>query len=62
MSLLELLPRAPINYSGTPSHTPAVLYVLTLASAFSLALAKLVAKYTNADLQKTTKLALKLFV
>ena len=53
---------APTNDSGTPFHTPVMSYVPTLAPALLFALAKLVAKYTNADLQRATKLALKLFI
>ena len=53
--------KALINDSGTPSYTLAVSHVSTPASAPPLASAKLVAKYTNADLQQATKLALKLF-
>ena len=37
-------------------------YILTSASALSLAPTQLVAKYTNVDLQKNIKLALELFV
>ena len=54
--------KAPINDNSTPSHTPVVSRVPTPALALPLALAELVAKYTNADLQRATKLALKLFV
>ena len=53
---------APTKDSGTSSHTPAVLRVPTPAPAPSLTPAKLVAKYTNTDLQRATKSALKLFV
>ena len=53
---------APTNDSGTPSHTPAVSRVPTPAPAPPLALAKLVAKYTDADLQRATKLAPESFV
>ena len=55
-------PRALTNDSGTPSHTPAVSRVLIPAPAPSSAPAKLVDKYTNANLQRATKLALELFV
>ena len=60
--LARAAPRAPSNDSGTLSHTPAMLRILTPAPALSLAPAKLVAKYTNTDLQRATKLALELFV
>ena len=42
--------------------TSVVLRVATPAPAPPLAFAKFVAKYTNADPQKTTKLALELFI
>ena len=61
----ELAGVAPVaaltNDSGTFSHTPAVSYIPTFAPAPPLAPAELVAKYTNADLQRATKLVLKLF-
>ena len=50
------------NDSGTPSLTPAVSRVPTPTSAPLFAPAKLVAKYTNADLEQTTNLALESFV
>ena len=50
------------NDNGTLSQTPAVSHVPTPAPAPLLAPIKLVAKYTNADLQRAIKLALKLFV
>ena len=53
---------ATTNNSGTPSYTPAMSRVPTPAPALLLATAKLVAKYTNADLEQATKLALKSFV
>ena len=53
---------APTNDNGTSSHTSAVSRVPTPAPAPPLAPAELVAKYTDADLQRATKLALKLFV
>ena len=52
----------PTNDSNTPSYTPAVLHKPTLAPSLPLASVELVAKYTNTDLQKAIKLALKLFV
>ena len=54
--------RALTNDSGTFSHTSAVLYVPTPALVPPLALAKLVTKYTDANLQRVTKLAPELFV
>ena len=51
-----------INDSGTLSHTPAMSRIPTPASAFLFASAELVAKYTNANLQRNTKLDLELFV
>ena len=58
----EAAPRASTNDSGTSSYTPAVSSVPTSVPAPLFAPTKLVVKYTNADLQKGTKLALKLFV
>ena len=56
-------PRAvPTNDSGTLTLTPVVLGAPTPAPVPPPALAKLVAKYTDADLQRATKLAIKLFV
>ena len=55
-------PRAPTNDNGTPSHTPAVLRAPTPAPAPPPAPTELVAKYTDADLQRATKLALESFV
>ena len=60
--LAEAARGAPTNDSGTLSHIPAVLHVSTPAPAPPLAPGKLVAKYTNTNLQRATKLALKLFV
>ena len=54
--------RAFINNNGTPSHILAVSHISTPAPAPSPTPAKLVAKYTNSDLQRATKLALHLFV
>ena len=54
--------KALTNDSGTPSYTPAVSRVPTPAPAPLLTPAKLVVKYTDADLQRATKLALELFV
>ena len=54
--------RASTNNSDTFCHTSAVSRISTPALAPPLASAKLVAKYTNADLQRAIKLALKLFV
>ena len=54
--------RAWTNDNGTLSYTPAVSHISIPAPAPSLASTKLVAKYTNADLQRATKLALKLFI
>ena len=53
---------APINDSDIPSHTPAMSRIPNPAFPPPPALAKLVAKYTDADLHKATKLALKSFV
>ena len=50
------------NDNGTFSYTPTLSRVLTPAPALLFAPTKLMAKYTNADLQKATKVALKLFV
>ena len=55
-------PRAPTDDSGTLSHTLALSRVTTPVSTLPLTLAKLMAKYTDVDLQRVTKLALKLFV
>ena len=60
--LAGAIPRAPTDDSGTPSHTLAMSRAPTPASAPPPAPAKLVAKYTNADLQRATKLALESFV
>ena len=60
--LAGAVPGAPTDDSGTPSHTPAMSRVPTPAPAPPPASAKLVAKYTDANLQKATKLALELFV
>ena len=51
-----------INESGTSASTFVVLYGPTPALLLALALAKLVAKYTNEDLQKAIKLILELFI
>ena len=48
--------------NGTPSYIPAMSCIPTSVLAPPLALAKLVAKYTDADLQQAIKLALKSFV
>ena len=53
---------APTDDSGTLSHIPAMSCVPTPTLALLLAPAKFVAKYTNANLQIATKLALELFV
>ena len=53
---------ASTNSNGTLSHTPTLLPIPTSALALPLAPAEFVAKYTNADLQQATKLALKLFI
>ena len=50
------------NDNGTSSHTPSMSRVSTPVPAPAPALVELVAKYTNADLQKATKLALEMFV
>ena len=55
-------PRASTNDNGTFSQILAVSHVAALAPALPLASAKLMAKYTNADLQRATKLASELFV
>ena len=55
----ELVSGAPIDNSGTPKPTPTVFYPLTLAPASA---SDPPGRYTNKDLQKATKLALKLFV
>ena len=55
-------PGALTNDNGTPFHISAMSCVLTPALAPLLAPAKLVAKYTNANLQQATKLALESFV
>ena len=60
--LAEAALEASTNNNGTFSHTSAMLHIPTLASALPLAPAKLVAKYTNANLQRAIKLALKLFI
>ena len=43
-------------------YTPVLLFILIPALIPPFALAKLMAKYTNADLQRANKLALELFV
>ena len=53
---------ASTDNSNTPSHTPAVSRLPTPAPAPPPAPIKLVAKYTNIDMQKATKLALESFV
>ena len=60
--LAQATPRALTNDSGTSSYTFAVPYVPTPTPASSFAPAELVAKYTNADLQRATKLTIELFV
>ena len=54
--------RAFTNDNGTLSHISAVSRIPTPAPVPLFAPAKLMAKYTSANLQWTTKLALKLFV
>ena len=53
---------APTNDNGTLFYTTAMSRISTPALALLLAPIKLMAKYTNADLQRATKLALKLVV
>ena len=53
---------APINDNSTFSYTPAESHVPTPAPAPLFAPGKLLAKYSDAVLQKATKLALELFV
>ena len=60
--LAKAAPRAPTNDNGTPSHILAISRISTPVPAPLLAPAKLVAKYTNAELQSATKLALKSFI
>ena len=55
-------PGAPTNDSGTPSHTLAVWRIPTPALAPLSAPAELVAKYTNVNLQRASKLALELCI
>ena len=54
--------RAPTNNNDTLSHNFAVLCIPTPAPALLLAPAKLVVKYTNANLQRATTLALEFFI
>ena len=61
-NLAKATPKAPINDSRTPSHTPAVSHVPTPTPALPPAPAKLVAKYIDANLQRVTQLALESFV
>ena len=49
--------KASINDNGTFYHTSAMSRTLTLAPILPFAYAELVAKYTNGDLQRATKLA-----
>ena len=58
----EFASAAPTKGSGTLSFTPVVSYIPTAALAPPLASAKLIAKYINVDLQRVSKLVLKLFV
>ena len=60
--LAQTARRAPTNDSGTFSQTPAMSRVLIPVLAPLFAFAKLVTKYTNADVQKATKLTLESFV
>ena len=57
-----ILGATPINENGIFSHTSTMLHAFTLALVPSFVFTKLVAKYTNANLQKIIKLDLKLFV
>ena len=50
------------NNNDTLSYTPTVSRIPTPAPTLPLTFIKLVAKYINADLQQTTKLALESFV
>ena len=54
--------RAFTHDNGIPSYPLTVSRVSTPTLAPPLILAKFVAKYTDTDLQKATKLALKLFI
>ena len=61
--LARVAPRAAFTHdSDIPFYIPAVSCVPTPAPAPSVALAKLMAKYTNADLQRAIQLALELFL
>ena len=55
-------PRAPTDDSGTLSHTPTISRIAAPTLLLLLAPVKLVAKYSNADLQRATKLALEMFI
>ena len=55
-------PKAFTNDNSTFSYTSAISRISTPALAPPFASAELVAKYINANLQKATKLALKLFI
>ena len=61
--LVRAAPKAAFtNDGGISSYTFTVLYVFTPAPVLASASVKLLPKYINADLQKATKLALKLFI
>ena len=51
-----------INHNGILSHTFAMSHVSILALVLPFTFAKLVAKYTNVNLQRITKLAQELFI
>ena len=53
---------APTNDSGIFTYIPVVSHILSPAFAPPFAPTKLVAQYTNANLQKVTKFALELIV
>ena len=60
--LARTAPRAPTNDNNTHFYTLAVSCVITSTLAPLLAFAELVVKYTNANMQRATQLALELFV
>ena len=61
--LATAIPGAPTNGGGTPIYTFAVLFILSIyALVPPFAFANLVAKYTDADLQRAIKLAFELFL
>ena len=60
--LAKAAPRALTNDSGIPSYTFTVSHIPTPAPAPFFAPTELMTKYTNANLQKTTKLAPELFI